>query len=205
MSLIVAARFTTQRAAETAAKRLLDSGFVAEDVSLFFVNPRGQHARQSSEYPSHAEPEAAPPPIGAMQHARHGATIGAVVGAIFGVALFSLATPSLVVAICAAGVGAYLGGWVGRMMHKEDFSRTHVREITHEAIHHEMRASGMLVAVHVTTDSQGDAARVLAEAGGGDIERATGRWQSGRWADFDPTRTPEPFTGAQQQPAHRQA
>ncbi|AOJ69603.1 MULTISPECIES: glycine zipper domain-containing protein [Burkholderia] len=204
MSLIVAARFTTQRAAETAAKRLLESGFVAEDVSLFFVNPRGQHARPSSEYLSHAEHPAAPPPVGALQHARHSTTIGAVAGAIFGVALFSLLTPSLVVAICAAGVGAYLGGWLGRMMHKEDFTRAHARELAHEAIHHEMRSSGMLVAVHVTADSQADAARVLADAGGSDIERATGRWQSGRWADFDPTRTPEPFNGAQQ-PTHRHA
>ncbi|GAA5240621.1 hypothetical protein BMMON2_34430 [Burkholderia mallei] len=90
------------------------------------------------------------------------------------------------------------------MMHKEDFTRTHVRELAHDAIHHETRASGMLVAVHVTADSQADAARALAEAGGADIERATGRWQSGRWADFDPTRAPQPFDGAQQ-PAQRHA
>ncbi|AHI74726.1 glycine zipper domain-containing protein [Burkholderia thailandensis] len=203
MSLIVAARFTTQRAAEAAAQRLLDSGFVAEDVSLFFVNPRGQHAPRWSEHPFRAAHPAAHP-IAAMQHARHGTTIGAVAGAICGVALFSLVTPSLVVAIWAAGVGAFLGGWVGGMMHKEDFAHMHVREFAHDAIHHETRASGMLVAVHVTADSQADAARVLADAGGADIERATGRWQSGRWADFDPTRAPEPFDGARQ-PAHRHA
>ncbi|EIP90332.1 hypothetical protein A33K_13922 [Burkholderia humptydooensis MSMB43] len=201
--MIVAARFTTQPAAEAAAQRLLDSGFVAEDVSLFFVNPRGQHAPRWSEHLPRAE-HAAAHPIDAMQHARHGTTIGAVAGAIFGVALFSLVTPSLVVAICAAGVGAFLGGWVGGMMHKEDFTRMHVRELAHDAIHHETRASGMLVAVHVTADSQADAARVLADAGGADIERATGRWQSGHWADFDPTRPPEPFNGAQS-PTHRHA
>ncbi|MPW16754.1 hypothetical protein GCT13_07340 [Paraburkholderia sp. CNPSo 3157] len=43
MSLIVAARFTTFPAAEAAAERLFGAGFVEEDVSLFFVNPRGQH------------------------------------------------------------------------------------------------------------------------------------------------------------------
>ncbi|KIX42109.1 glycine zipper domain-containing protein [Burkholderia pseudomallei] len=203
MSLIVAARFTTQRAAEAATQRLLDSGFVAEDVSLFFVNPRGQHAPRWSERLPRAQ-HAATHSLDAMQHARHGTTIGAVAGAIFGVALFSLVTPSLVVALCAAGVGAFLGGWIGGMMHKEDFTRTHVRELAHDAIHHETRASGMLVAVHVTADSQADAARALAEAGGADIERATGRWQSGRWADFDPTRAPQPFDGALQ-PAQRHA
>ncbi|CAM8802310.1 hypothetical protein NCQ_01209 [Burkholderia pseudomallei] len=158
MSLIVAARFTTQRAAEAATQRLLDSGFVAEDVSLFFVNPRGQHAPRWSERLPRAQ-HAATHSLDAMQHARHGTTIGAVAGAIFGVALFSLVTPSLVVALCAAGVGAFLGGWIGGMMHKEDFTRTHVRELAHDAIHHETRASGMLVAVHVTADSQADAAR----------------------------------------------
>jgi hypothetical protein len=45
MSLIVAARFTTFPAAESAAERLFRAGFLQEDVSLFFVNPRGQHAR----------------------------------------------------------------------------------------------------------------------------------------------------------------
>ncbi len=44
MSLIVAARFTTFPAAEDAAQKLFDAGFVEEDVTLFFVNPRGQHA-----------------------------------------------------------------------------------------------------------------------------------------------------------------
>ena len=45
MSLIVAARFTTFPAAEDAAQKLFNAGFVEEDVTLFFVNPRGQHAR----------------------------------------------------------------------------------------------------------------------------------------------------------------
>ena len=45
MSLIVAGRFTAFADAERAARRLFDHGFVEEDVTLFFVNPRGQHAR----------------------------------------------------------------------------------------------------------------------------------------------------------------
>src|SRR5262249_28679268 len=62
----------------------------------------------------------------------------------------------------------------------------------HEAVHHEERDSGVLLAVHVTPDSQHTAAHVLRESGGAAIERATGRWQQGRWADFDPTRPPQP-------------
>ena len=49
MSLIVAARYTTFPSAEDAAQRLFESGFVEEDVTLFFVNPRGQHARQQGK------------------------------------------------------------------------------------------------------------------------------------------------------------
>jgi hypothetical protein len=47
--------------------------------------------------------------------------------------------------------------------------------------------------VHVSPDNQLDAARVLREAGGVAIERASGRWQQGRWADFDPLKTPVPL------------
>lgn len=48
MSLIVAGRFTTFPAAEAAAQRLFANGFVEEDVTLFFVNPRGQRAIRSA-------------------------------------------------------------------------------------------------------------------------------------------------------------
>lgn len=186
MSLIVAARFTTQRAAETAAQRLFERGFVEEDVNLFFVNPSGQHARHPTE-PMH---EAAPPPVGAAPHSSHHTMIGAVVGAVCGVAFFALFTASLAIAVCAAGVGAYLGAMIGKLVHRRDFSREHLRELKHAAVHRATRASGMLVAVHVTPETQRVAAEALAEADGQDVERATGRWQLGHWADFDPTQAP---------------
>jgi hypothetical protein len=50
MSLIVAGRFTTFPAAEAAAQQLFDHGFVEEDVTLFFVNPRGQHSRHAQDH-----------------------------------------------------------------------------------------------------------------------------------------------------------
>lgn len=61
MSLIVAGRFTTFPAAEAAAEKLYAGGFLEEDVNLFFVNPRGQHARHSAM----AAAAAAPPPTAA--------------------------------------------------------------------------------------------------------------------------------------------
>ena len=81
MSLIVAGRFTTFPAAEAAAEKLYAGGFLEEDVNLFFVNPRGQHARHS------AEAAAAPPPTAAAARSHHARNItaGAVAGAVVGV------------------------------------------------------------------------------------------------------------------------
>jgi hypothetical protein len=174
MSLIVAARFTTFPAAEDAAQRLFNAGFVEEDVQLFFVNPSGQHGFETI---SDANAREAP------EGAEIGVTIGAVVGAMVGVGIFAALSAPLIVSLIAAGVSAYVGSLVGAMM----------RMRTSEASDEETRESGVLVAVHVSPDSQLDAARVLRDAGGAAIERATGRWQQGRWADFDPLKRPEPL------------
>ncbi|NML32822.1 hypothetical protein [Paraburkholderia antibiotica] len=185
MSLIVAARFTTFPAAESAAQKLFNAGFVEEDVTLFFVNPRGQHARFPLGGDVSTDPAAREAPKGAGL----GVTIGAVAGAIVGVGIFAAFSAPLLVSVIAAGVGAYVGSLVGAMSHTHEHGKSGHRTPFHE----EIRDSGVLVAAHVSPDNQLDAARVLREAGGVSIEKATGRWQQGRWADFDPTRTPEPL------------
>jgi hypothetical protein len=185
MSLIVAARFTTFPAAEDAAQRLFNSGFVEEDVTLFFVNPRGQHARYPIGGDTGTDAEARDAPKGAGK----GVTIGAVVGAVVGVGIFALFGTPLLISVIAAGVGAYIGSLVGAMSHTRAAGQTG----RHERVPLETRDSGVLVAVHVSPDSQYDAARILRDAGGAAIERATGRWQQGRWADFDPTQPPRPL------------
>jgi hypothetical protein len=185
MSLIVAARFTTFPAAEEAAQRLFNSGFVEEDVTLFFVNPRGQHARHPLGGDTGTDAEARDAPKGAGK----GVVLGAVLGAIVGVGIFAFFKAPLLVSIVAAGVGAYVGSLIGAMSHTHDAGKFGRRTPMHET-----RDSGVLVAVHVSPDSQRDAARILHDAGGAAIERATGRWQQGRWADFDPTRPPRPLS-----------
>jgi len=177
MSLIVAARFTTFPAAEDAAQRLFNAGFVEEDVTLFFVNPIGQHARFRPGGDVSADANAR----GAPKGAELGIAIGAEVGAVVGVGIFAAFSAPLIMSLIAAGVSAYVGSLVGAMMR------------TPETSNEETRDSGVLVAVHVSPDSQSDAARVLRDAGGAAIERATGRWQQGRWADFDPLRQPVPL------------
>ena len=185
MSLIVAARFTTFPAAEEAAQKLFNAGFVEEDVTLFFVNPRGQHAR----YPIGGDSATDPGAKGAPKGAGLGVTIGAVVGAVVGVGIFAAFSAPFIVSLIAAGVGAYVGSLMGAM------ARTALdgEKNGFPPIHHELRDSGVLVAVHVSPDNQLDAARVLREAGGAAIERASGRWQQGRWADFDPLKEPVPL------------
>lgn len=185
MSLIVAARFTTFPAAEDAAQKLFNAGFVEEDVTLFFVNPRGQHARYAIGGDTATDAAAKDAPKGAGM----GVTIGAVVGAVVGVAIFATFSAPLLVSLIAAGVGAYVGSLAGAMARTREGG--HIGH--HVPFHQEMRDSGVLVAVHVSPDNQFDAARVLRDAGGAAIERASGRWQQGRWADFDPRRTPEPL------------
>ncbi|HYS68490.1 MAG TPA: hypothetical protein VEN30_32370 [Paraburkholderia sp.] len=186
MSLIVAARFTTFPAAEEAAQKLFNGGFVEEDVTLFFVNPRGQHAR----YPIGGDTATDPGAKGAPKGAGIGVTIGAVVGAVVGVGIFAAFSAPIIVSLIAAGVGAYVGSLIGAMSRTSEDGE----KIGHLApFHHETRDSGVLVAVHVSPDNQFDAARVLREAGGMAIERASGRWQQGRWADFDPLKEPVPL------------
>jgi hypothetical protein len=190
MSLIVAGRFTTFPAAEAAAQQLFDHGFVEEDVTLFFVNPRGQHSRHVQDHSPHLT---GAPPVHATGH---GMTIGAVAGAIIGAAIFMAFAASLPVVVIAAGVGAYLGSRVGTEVQARRTRAEH-----HDRVRREFRNSGVLVAVHVCNDNQLDAAAILRETGGTDLERASGNWRQGRWADFDPTSTPVPLGDLNQQHA----
>ncbi|HKT97541.1 MAG TPA: hypothetical protein VJS30_13550 [Paraburkholderia sp.] len=184
MSLIVAGRFTTFPAAEAVAEKLFARGFVEEDVNLFFVNPRGQHARHM---PHSVHVDVAPP------HRRRNMTMGAVAGAVVGIVLFgALLMASLPSTVIAAAVGAWIGAWIGAGWQR--------RAEHEERVHHETRQSGVLLAVHVCAENQATAAEVLREAGANDVERASGQWHGGHWADFDPTQAPTPYgqAGAQQ-------
>ncbi|WP_233862664.1 hypothetical protein [Paraburkholderia adhaesiva] len=188
MSLIVAGRFTTFPAAEAVAEKLYERGFVEEDVNLVFVNPRGQHA-----HARHAMGIAAPrEPVHTSQHVSRNVAAGAVAGAVLGVAIFAGMAASLPSVVIAAGVGAWLGAWIGAIESRQQAAEHH------ELVLHETRNSGVLLTVHVTPESQAVAADVLRESHAADIERASGRWQGGHWADFDPTRSPEPYDQARQ-------
>jgi hypothetical protein len=180
MSLIVAGRFDTFEEGERAAQALFSCGFVEEDVTMFFVNPGGQHART----PIGGDNMASKGAKQAHRGAGGGVAIGATIGAILGVAVLTFFHLPLLVFIIGAGLGAYIGSLAGAMS-KTRHSPAGAQE------EQPVRQSGVLLAVHVTSDTQPLAASILREHGAADVERATGRWQQGRWADFDATSPPQ--------------
>jgi len=192
MSLIIAGRFQTFANAEAAAQRLFANGFLEEDVTLFYVAPSGQHARLATGGDHYADAGAKE----ASKGAGKGVTIGAVLGAIVGAAVFVLSKAPLLAAVLAAGAGAYVGSLVGAMSHAKSGKRAAANSTS--ADNHgsanalDARQSGVVVAVHVGPELQAQAAGILRDAGGKEVERASGQWRNGRWADFDPVKPPEP-------------
>ncbi|WP_420991890.1 hypothetical protein ACKI2N_026995 [Cupriavidus sp. 30B13] len=183
MSLIIAGRYDTYPVAEQAAARLFARGFAEDDVTLFFVNPPGQHARYPIGGDRGADPGARRSGLGAGR----GIVIGAVAGAIAGVGILAAFGAAPLLLMLATGVGAYLGSLVGALaLARQDAGR---KPDTGEKA---VRDAGVLLAVHVQPDTGAQAADILRATGARDVERARGRWNNGRWADFDPLAPPVP-------------
>jgi hypothetical protein len=192
MSLIIAGRFQTFPNAEAAAQRLFARGFLEEDVTLFYVAPSGQHAGlgASSVHPAEAGAKEA------GKGAGKGATIGAVIGAIIGAGIFVLTKAPWLAAVLAAGAGAYVGSLAGAMSHTKSAERAMANAAKEDQPGApptlDARHSGVVLAVHVAPELQAEVATLLRDAGGKEVERATGQWRNGRWADFDPEKPPQP-------------
>jgi hypothetical protein len=186
MSHIIAARFTTFDAADSAKRRLLTSGIVDEDVTEFYVNPSGQHARFPIGGDEYADRQARPAGIGATG----GGSIGAVAGMLVAGILTLLFFHSLLVLIVATAVGAYVGSLAGAMLMTRGGGKEEEQPFAPTAPHE--RESGVLVAVHVNPAQESRVVGILREANGQDIETASGLWQRGQWSDFDPTRMVKP-------------
>jgi hypothetical protein len=192
MSTIIAGRFTTFAQAEGAAQRLSARGFLEEDVTLFYVAPSGQHARFGVGGDHDADAGARHASAGAGK----GVTIGAVLGAIVGAAVFALFKAPIIVSAIAAGVFAYVGSLAGAMSHARSGKRAQATSPDNHGSANALdaRQSGVLLAVHVSPETQADAATILLDCGGKEVERASGQWRQGKWADFDPTIPPHPTT-----------
>ena len=183
MSLIVAARFDTFQAAENAAHALFLHDFAEEDVNIFFVNPPGQHDR----HPLGGDHDVDPGLKTSHQGAAAVAAVLAALGAMVGFALAKLLGWGWVGLVTAVGalVGAYAGSLIGAM---EQSKKT--PSLRAPGVQQRTRHAGVLLAVHVDAQRETAAATQLREAGGMEVEKATGRWQAGRWSDFDALKPP---------------
>ena len=189
MTDIVAGRFVQQAEAQAAVDRLLRHGFGRGDVSSFFVNPPGQHAR----YPVGGDRDVSPGAKGAGRGAIIGAVIGAVLGLVFGIA--AVHVYGYASAIAGAVAGAYLGMLAGALARLQD------RPAWRRNRDAEVRSSGIMVAAHTPTrSSREEAVRTLRSSGAVDVEAAQGEWQDGQWTDFDPTMPPSPADEARDVP-----
>ncbi|KVX54936.1 hypothetical protein [Burkholderia cepacia] len=180
MAMIVAGRFTTFDEAESGARSLYERAFGTDDVSIFFLNPGGQHARFPIGGDVYADTAAKPGGRGATVGAMRGLLIGAVVG----VAVYAVGVRYWFVPAAGALAGAYLGalgGALGRMRGEQDEGKgTLARSET-----------GVILAAHVTPETAATAEDVLRATGAKSIERVDGDWQDGKWRDFDPVRRPD--------------
>lgn len=184
MATLIAGRFSQQDHVEAAFNELLHSGFARQDMSLFYVNPQGQHGTfpiGGDEDESHGTHEAS---SGAVRGAAGGVGVGTLVGAAT-LPVFGPAGPLL-----GAAVGAYTGSLVGAL-NKMEKSKEHIDEQNDappEANPDELheRKAGLLLAVAVKDPEQRANAINILSASALELEEAEGTLNNGQWIDFDP-------------------
>jgi len=176
MSRIIAGRFDATVDADGAIEALRREGIAADEIDSFYVSPAGQNAMA----PFGGD---APRASAGSRFAGFGAVVGALVGGLLGALVgLSLDTRYGAVAVLfAAGVGAYLGSFLGTMR-KVRAARPGEASVEHPA----EPKGGRLVAVKADRpEADAAALRVLREFRARDVGRATGTWRNG-WKDFDP-------------------
>jgi hypothetical protein len=184
MSTIIAGRFDTQDEANAAVEALERAGFAQSDMQSFYLTPRGM--RGNVPVVDNDQPRVGTEHAG--KTAAAGAAVGAALGLAVGVAAAPLAAPAAAAAgaIAGVGVGAYGGSLIGGVSGSGEGQAEAKAEEDEPA----ERRSGMMVAVRADAREE-LAIQTLRQAGALEIERATGEWRDGEWADFDPTELPE--------------
>jgi hypothetical protein len=115
-----------------------------------------------------------------------GAAIGAVAGLAVGAAAATV-VPPLAPAIVAGvtGAGALAGSVAGAVAATDGGTADDGVAPT--------RRGGLAIAVRVEPESETLVADLLRDAGATGLERASGQWRDGHWADFDPLQPPQPI------------
>lgn len=186
MNTIIAGRFELQDQGEEVVRALQDVGFKPGAISLFYVNPDGQH----DLYPIGGDDDDSPGARDADKGAATGGGLGAAAGLAAGAALATVAGPAGIAA--AVGVGAYTGSLAGAVGSTNDESEVdeaiddgeNVRKVTerHAGIHVAVCVDDM----HAPADAKALAVRTLQGHAAMDIEQADGLIEAGSWKDFDP-------------------
>ena len=181
MATIVAGRFDTFEQAGVVERRLYARHFGTDDVSIFFLNPAGQHARFPIGGDMHADPGARPGGFGALL----GLVGGLIVGGGIGVAIYRFGVQWWPIPLIGALVGAYVGALAGAL--------SCMRQRRAQAQAYDARDAGVILAAHVTEQTADSAMTVLRNAGANDIQHTEGVWEGGEWRDFSPLAPTQPI------------
>jgi hypothetical protein len=185
MTNIIAARFQTVDAADAAIRALESAGCPRTYIDSFYVSPPGMHAATPIGGDAHSD--------AGTRDAGAGAVTGAVAGGATGLALGTAAALAIpvagpVIAVAAAGIGAYTGSLAGGVASTTD-GQSSAPTDEHPVPH----TGGPMVAVNVAPEKENEVITILRDAGGHDLERAVGRFEAGRWVDFDPVAPRQPL------------
>ncbi|MHB8915339.1 MAG: hypothetical protein ACYC4K_05955 [Thiobacillus sp.] len=198
MTTLIAGRFSEQDQAVTASAQLVRSGFSPRNMSLFYVNPQGQH----DIHPIGGDRDESP----GTHHASSGAVVGAAGGGGMGTLIGAATLPVLGPAgpLLGAAVGAYTGSLVGALKtmkkheeHAENADMAQQQQTETRATDSMVstdsgdqnahpRKAGVLLAVAVATPEQRANAIEILGSTAIEIEEAEGHLQDGQWTDFDP-------------------
>lgn len=177
MSRIIAARFDTFDAATGAADQLFSNGVIDKDVHVFYVNPGGRH----DTYPIGGDRAVDPDSSGGGGGAIKGVVIGACLLGVVGLLLVLILSWHWGVVVLFALAGAYIGSLQGAVSGL-GWRRTR-RSVG-------APAPNVMLAIRIDGYDRASMVSILERAGGTRVEDASGQWEDGKWADFDPLAEP---------------
>lgn len=183
MKTLIVGHYDLQDEAEIAARDVLRAGFSANETSLFYLNPQGQHAL----HPVGGDEDASPGTHDAQSGAARGAAGGAGAGALVGAATIPVLGPAG--PLLGAAIGAYTGSLVGALNNMDEPPETRadaVRDKDAADAEFEARRSGYMLAVAVNTPMERTYALEILGERAKLLEEAEGDLQNGEWTDFDP-------------------
>lgn len=175
MELIIAGRVDVHEHAEQIAQAIENTGISRSKISVFHVNPDGQHHKLPLGGDKEASPGASDAGKGALAGAGAGAAAGAAVGSVGGP----------IGAGIGAGVGAYTGSLAGAVTSTDKQEETAPEQQADKSLVD--RESGMYVAAEVDASNKDTIIQLLRKHDSVDVEEAQGSIEKGDWVDFDPT------------------